>query len=164
MDPCGGCKKQIKGGALECSMCNIWFDIKCSGADQTTCDFLKSSAGQKSSVHWHCSSCQSSSRKLFEMISGVSKQVSVTESKVDRLNDTVECSNVEIESKVDNLKAAVDALNAKIDGVIPPASQSSFSNDTLVAGAVTSKIAIVTEIASEIKKRQKRALNAVFAE
>ena len=33
---CGGCKNAIKGDSVQCNVCSLWFEMKCSGVDTTT--------------------------------------------------------------------------------------------------------------------------------
>lgn len=139
MDSCGGCKKTIKGASLACSLCDQWFDVKCSGSDQATVDFLNSPAGQKSSVHWHCTSCDISTKRLFDLVTAVSGRLTIVEEKVDKLN------------------SAIGSLSDKIEFILP--------GSPAVASAVsppTEKSEIVAAVAGEIREREKRALKVVF--
>ena len=143
MDSCGGCRKPIKGSSIQCNVCRLWFDLRCSGADQHTIDFLNSPSGQKGSVHWYCGPCESGSKELQEMVVALTRRVS------------------HIETKVDDLKKSVDTISSKIDGL---STADVSTNNSGSATNATSKptAGMVVEIATEIKEREKKLLDVVF--
>lgn len=146
MNTCGGCRKTIKGGSLECSGCELWYDVRCSGATQSTIDFLNSPDGQKSSVAWYCKSCSSSTQRLLEMIKGVETRICRVESNL-----------VDLKGVIDDLNKKIDSLNSPENTNVTPDQQSSG-----FLGWNTRSANSISEISSEIREREKRSLNVVF--
>ena len=143
MDVCGGCNKTIKGKAVECSICKLWFEMKCSGVDEASANFLLSPAGQKSSIHWYCKSCDSSSKKLHEMVTAANDRMTVIEQKVDQITEALKNLSVKLENAIFTRDAVTSQQNAQTN--------------------VPSQTIMVSEIANELKEREKRALNVVFS-
>lgn len=178
--PCGGCKKPLKGDSVQCNVCSLWFDMKCSGCDSDTATFLKSPAGKSSSIHWHCTSCENSSRRLHEMISAVNSRVELVEGKIDDLKEVVLCLDSKVEKRVDRLsgeltdvvnsfvdiKEAVSSLNKRLDNFENADSSSQWKvGPTIESQSYASKASteMVSQVAGELKEREKRTLNVVFA-
>lgn len=190
---CSGCKKPLKSDSVQCNVCNLWFDMKCSGCDNDTAAFLKSSAGKKSSVHWHCESCESSTRALHSMISTINSKVTLVESNLEDLKDEFESMGGRVEkiheglgkvsnslrvglgdvsnSLRDDIKQAVEGLNEKIDSLADgyksrdrqrPNSEDTPLNLDLQHNKTKNATDIVSQVASELREREKRALNVVF--
>ena len=143
MDVCGGCNKAIKGKAVECSICKLWFEMKCSGVDEASANFLLSPAGQKSSIHWYCKSCDSSSKKLHEMVTAANDRMTVIEQKVDQITEALKNLSVKLENAISTRDAVTSQQNPQTN--------------------VPSQTIMVSEIANELKEREKRALNVVFS-
>ena len=174
---CGGCKRNLKSDAVQCNVCTLWFDMKCSGCDNETAAFLRSAAGKQSSVHWHCTSCDNSTRALHDMVSTINKRVSQVERKLDDLKEGFDSVEVKVQQLDDGfekanaslsleIKQAVEALNIKIDSLVESSKQSSAIQTVSNSGHSVSKpkeaADIVSQVAYELEEREKRRLNVVF--
>ena len=184
---CGGCRKALRGDSVQCSICEIWFDLKCADIDSETFKFLNSSSVKKSSIHWNCDSCEASAKKLMDMIT-------VTNNKVDQLTKVVELLDTKVEQRFENLgqglnsavesfqtklEEAVNSLNEKLETVASSPKVSSLINRDKCTGseqhgqnsdasgvksyADIASSAMITQVATELKEREKRALNVVCA-
>lgn len=168
---CGGCQKTLKGDAVACSVCDLWYDLKCADVDASTFSFLNSPSGKKGSIHWNCASCESSSKKLMDMIAK-------TNNKVDQLTLVVAGLDTKVEGKLENLNKglkdvvvsfheqldkAVAFLNEKLETVArSPSHTGSESRPNDLDGASTIAPNVVSALTNELRERDKRARNAVF--
>lgn len=178
---CGGCKKPLKPDSVQCNVCTLWYDMKCSGCDSDTATFLRSAAGKSSSVHWHCTSCDSSTRALHDMISTINTRVNNVESKIDDLKEGFESMEEKV-GRIDHglgevatslrndIRQVAETLNVKIDSLVASSKHKDrLSSDETVSNAgiqenntKTAAAGIISQVANELREREKRVLNVVF--
>ena len=158
---CGACNKQVKGteshSGLQCNLCQLWFHAKCTDAGKPLYDFLNSQAGQNSSVHWYCRSCEKGSSKLFEQMVLVDKRLTSVEAKLAEISVKVDglASNPISSQSVDNVSSVETQLadiSAKVDELASkPVRSQSIDNVT------------IDVIAKELNERESRAKNVVIS-
>ena len=177
---CAGCKKPAKTDAVLCNICNLWYDIKCSGCDSETSKFLMSTAGKSSSVSWSCTSCDSSIKKLHNMIGAVNSRVEQVENKIDDIKVVLDSLDQKIQKRVgdvsqematavtdikNDVRIAVESLNKKIDMLSSISDGETGPKTGGPQGVRHGQIMtpnFLSLVATELKERGNRAQNAVF--
>lgn len=147
---CGGCKKNIRGESIQCDVCGLWFETKCSGADASAISFLLSSAGKSSTIHWFCTSCDSSTKRIFQQLASMENRFTVLEDQVGEVRRLV----------VDEVIESVNALTAKVEGIIDLNETKSSEKSTIVRENSTK---MVNEVSAEMRDREKRKDNVVVS-
>ena len=173
-DKCGGCRKLVRTtqSGLQCSLCKLWYHAKCADASETLVNFLKSEEGQKASIHWYCRACEQGSQKLFEQMVVVDRRLTAVENQLCEIKGSMkslsqsqqDSSSVVIE-KVEEIKNAVASVNERLDGLEGGKMNSGGQGeqDLNRVGTGTRSNELITEVANELRERERRALNVVFA-
>ena len=158
VEMCGGCKRALKSDSLQCNICELWFDIKCSGADQATVNFLNSPSGKSSNVLWLCcSSCKCSSQKLAREIEVLQNKVENIEERVASLTEAVQKSLTQTK----NINTGDNNLSAIVNEIRERESRSRnviFTGDTSEEkiDAFLTKVSIVPVNVKKIGKNEKK--------
>jgi len=81
---CFDCEKDVASSdkALQCCICDKWFQSKCQRVTNSDYELLIKS---DDSIQWYCKTCKGASQKLFKMITLLSKKQDEMESKVEGL-------------------------------------------------------------------------------
>ena len=158
----------------------IYGMTKCSGCDSETSKFLMSTAGKSSSVSWSCTSCDSSIKKLHNMIGAVNSRVEQVENKIDDIKVVLDSLDEKIQNKVENVsqematavtdlkndvRIAVGSLNKKIDMLSSISDGETGPKTKGPLGVRHEQIMtpnLLSVVATELKERGNRAQNAVF--
>lgn len=103
---------------------------------------MNSEAGQQSNVHWYCRICENGTKKIVEQMTSFENRIGMVENVVKNLDDSIKLLTEKLES------IEVGDCPSKVNK-----GSSSFTQST----------GLVAEIADELKERERRVLNVVFA-
>ena len=152
---CGTCKKAIDDdsqSSIECESCIHWYHINCVDVPEEVIDHLKVPG-----LHWLCPKCESQNqktssleRKIEELTELVSRDI---EPKFNMLERSYAEAVKQIESNSEKLTSKIGESLKKDYPQLAPSNENIPKNTA----------AVVSELAGEMKEREKRLLNVVFS-
>ena len=136
-------------------------------------NFLKSEEGQEASIHWYCRACEQGSQKLFEQMVVVDRRLTAVENQLceikgsmKSLSQSQQDSSSAVIEKIEEIENAVASVNERLDGLEGSKMNSGGRGDEQDLNRVgrgTRSNELISEVANELRERERRALNVVFA-
>ena len=105
-----------KAGALQCSICELWFHPPCVQVDDNQLDLIKKCVDMGMGSPWSCTVCRSALEKLDKSVKQVAARVSSVEVRTENLEktaDELKMENVNLKEELVNIKNKLEAVEKK---------------------------------------------------
>ena len=164
---CPDCTKVIEENddALQCELCDYWYDIGCQNITKATYKFLEQNARsrhQSNRLHWYCRACDTGAVKILKAVTKISRRQDALEQKL--ADNTAKISRHD--SQIDQIEKTLETHSKQIqdfqtNSINVPAYQADVPAVPAVPADSEASRGIISEVTRNINKRLERQKNIV---